>query len=107
MRLHIAWQKVTNKNSNKLLREFSPKGQNLPRVREKTLKKDPALINASHKKVLHCQTPQYLFEENALKLLGAPKPIAKDYFIKEAERLKQCSLSDFDLSDLKYIKENT
>lgn len=29
MRLHIAWQKVTNKNSNELLRLFSPKGQHL------------------------------------------------------------------------------
>ena len=71
------------------------------------LQSDPTLINASPKKVLHCQTPQYLFEENALKILGAPRPIAKDYFIKEAERLKQYSLSDFELSDLKYIKENT
>ena len=29
MRLHIAWQKVTNKNSNELLREFFQKGQHL------------------------------------------------------------------------------
>ena len=49
MRLHIAWQKVTNKNSNELLRELFQKGQNLSRVREKTLKKDPALINARPK----------------------------------------------------------
>ena len=49
MRLHIAWQKGTNKNSNRLLRVFYSKGQNLSRVREKTLKKDPALINAGPK----------------------------------------------------------
>ena len=29
MRLHIAWQKGTNKNSNELLRLFSQKGQHL------------------------------------------------------------------------------
>lgn len=49
MRLHIAWQKGTNKNSNELLRELFQKGQNLSRVREKTLKKDPALTNAGPK----------------------------------------------------------
>ena len=49
MRLHIAWQKVTNKNSNELLREFFQTGRNLSRVREKTLKKDPALTNARSK----------------------------------------------------------
>ena len=48
-----------------------------------------------------------IYMTNAIKLLGAPRPIAKDYFIKEAERLKQYSLSDFELSDLKHIKENT
>lgn len=44
-----------------------------------------------------------IYMTNAIKLLGDPRPIAKDYFIKEAERLKQYSLSDFELSDLKYI----
>lgn len=48
MRLHIAWQKVTNKNSNELLRELFQKRQNLPYVRE-NIKKDPALINARPK----------------------------------------------------------
>lgn len=48
MRLHIAWQKVTNKNSNELLRLFFQKGRNLSRVRE-NIKKDPALINARPK----------------------------------------------------------
>ena len=49
MRMHIAWHKVTNKNSNELLREFFQKGRNLSRVRDKILKKDPALINARPK----------------------------------------------------------
>jgi len=40
---------VTNKNSNELLREFFQKGRNLSRVRDKILKKDPALINARPK----------------------------------------------------------
>ena len=58
---HCAWQKGTNENLNGLLREFYPKGHNLERVSEKTLKKNLALINARPKKVLHYQKPVDLF----------------------------------------------
>ena len=58
---YCAWQKGTNENLNGLLREFYPKGYNLERVSEKTLKKNPALINARPKKVLHYQKPVDLF----------------------------------------------
>ena len=61
---YCAWQKGTNENLNGLLREFYPKGRNLSRVSEVTLKKNLALINARPKKVLHYQTPQDLFELN-------------------------------------------
>ena len=64
-----AWQKGTNENLNGLLREFYPKGRNLSRVSEVTLKKNLALINARPKKVLHYQTPQDLFELNSLAVL--------------------------------------
>lgn len=47
---YCAWQKGTNENSNGLLREFYPKGRNLSRVSEKTLKKNLALINARPKR---------------------------------------------------------
>lgn len=58
---YCAWQKGTNENLNGLLREFYPKGRNLGRVSEKTLKKHLALINARPKKVLHYQKPVDLF----------------------------------------------
>ena len=60
---YCAWQKGTNENLNGLLREFYPKGKNLERVSEKTLKKNLALINARPKKVLNFQKPIDLFNE--------------------------------------------
>ena len=60
---YCAWQKGTNENLNGLLREFYPKGRNLERVSEKTLKKNLALINARPKKVLYFQKPIDLFNE--------------------------------------------
>ena len=64
---YCVWQKGTNENLNGLLREFYPKGRNLSRVSPATLKKNPALINAGSKKVLHYQTPQDLFEQNLIE----------------------------------------
>lgn len=64
---YCAWQKGTNENLNGLLREFYPKGRNLSRVSETTLKKNLALINARPKKVLMFQKPIDLFEENIAK----------------------------------------
>ena len=57
-----AWQKGSNENSNGLLREFYPKGRNLSRVSEKTLKEKQALMNAGPRKVLGYKTPAELFE---------------------------------------------
>lgn len=62
-------EKGTNENSNGLLREFYPKGRNLSRVSEKTLKKNLALINARPKKILNYQTPADLFEQELNKVL--------------------------------------
>ena len=64
---YCAWQKGTNENLNGLLREFYPKGHNLDRVSEKTLKKNLALINARPKKVLNFKKPIDLFNENLAK----------------------------------------
>src|SRR5699024_916825 len=58
---YCAWQKGTNENLNGLLREFYPKGRDLSRVSEKTLKKNLASINARPKKVLNYQKPVDLF----------------------------------------------
>ncbi len=58
---YCARQKGTNENLNGLLREFYPKGRNLERVSEKTLKKNPALIYARPKIVLHYQKSIDLF----------------------------------------------
>ena len=66
---YCAWQKGTNENSNGLLREFYPKGRNLSHVREKTLKKNLALINARPKKVLGYKAPADLFEQELQKVL--------------------------------------
>ena len=64
---YCAWQKGTNENLNGLLREFYPKGHNLDRVSEKTLKKNLALINARPKKGLNFKKPIDLFNENLKK----------------------------------------
>ena len=58
---YCAWQKGTNENLNGLLREFYPKGRNLSRVSEVTLKKNLALLNARPKKVLGYKKPVDLF----------------------------------------------
>lgn len=58
---YCAWQKGTNENLNGLLREFYPKGRNLSRVSEATLKKNLALINARPKKILDFNKPVDLF----------------------------------------------
>ncbi len=60
---YCAWQKGTNENLNELLREFYPKGRDLTRVSEITLKKNLALINARPKKVLNFKKPCDLFNE--------------------------------------------
>lgn len=59
---YCAWQKGSNENSNGLLREFYPKGRNLSRVSEKTLKKNLELLNSRPKKVLGFRSPKELFE---------------------------------------------
>lgn len=64
---YCAWQKGTNENLNGLLREFYPKGRDLSRVSEVTLKKNLALLNARPKKILFFQTPLDLFNENLKK----------------------------------------
>ncbi len=66
---YCAWQKGTNENLNGLLREFYPKGRNLSRVSEKTLKKNLALINARPKKVLGFQKSIDLFNDCIDKVL--------------------------------------
>lgn len=58
---YCIWPKGMNENLNGLFRKFYPKGRNLERVSEKTLKKDLALTNARQKKVLHYQKPVDLF----------------------------------------------
>ena len=63
MRERIAWQKGTNENSNGLLRVFYPKGRKLSHAGEKTLKKNPTLINARPKKTLGYKIPAFLFEK--------------------------------------------
>ena len=64
---YCAWQKGTNENLNGLLREFYPKGKNLSRVIPVTLKKNLALINARHKKVLNFNNPLDLFNDSIKK----------------------------------------
>lgn len=46
---YCAWQKGTNENLNGLLREFYPKGRNLSRVSEETLKKNLAYKRQAQK----------------------------------------------------------
>lgn len=64
---YCAWQKGTNENLNKLLREFYPKGRNLARVSAKTLTQNVAKINNRPKKVLNYKTPADLFEQELQK----------------------------------------
>lgn len=67
---YCAWQKGTNENSNRLLKEFYPKGRNLSHVGEKTLKRNPALLNARPRKVLGYKTPSELFEAELNKVFA-------------------------------------
>ena len=67
---YCAWQKGTNENSNRLLKEFYPKGRNLSHVGEKTLKRNPALLNARPRKVLGYKTPAELFEAELNKVFA-------------------------------------
>ena len=67
LRKNCTQQKGTKENLNGLLREFYPKGRNLSRVSPATLKKNLALLNARHEKVLHFKTPQDLFPKNLIR----------------------------------------
>lgn len=59
---YCAWQKGTNENSNGLLREFYPKGKNLQRIAEKTLRKNLELLNSRPRKILGFKSPKELLE---------------------------------------------
>lgn len=61
---YCAWQKVTNENSNGLLREFYPKGMDLSEVDEKELEHNLELLNNRPRKCLDYKTPDEIINSH-------------------------------------------
>ena len=66
---YCARQKGSNENSNGLLREFYPKGRILSGFCPDSRKRNLALINARHCKILHFQSAQYPWDTELHNLL--------------------------------------
>ena len=61
---HSPWERGTNENTNKLLREFLPKGKSFEKVTQKELDRYVSLLNNRPKKCLGYKTPREVFEES-------------------------------------------
>jgi len=57
------WQRPTNENTNRLLREFFPKGTDLSQVTSEELKRVQDLLNNRPRKCLGYRTPQEVVDE--------------------------------------------
>lgn len=60
---YCAQQKVTNENSNGLLREYYPKGMDLSKTNNTELKEKLALFNNRPRKCINYKTPNELIIE--------------------------------------------
>lgn len=58
---HSPWQRGTNENTNKLLRQFIPKGADIAKVTEQELKRYTGLLNNRPRKCLGFATPAEVF----------------------------------------------
>lgn len=65
---HKPWQRVTNKNTNDLLRFFFPKGCNFLEVTQETVDEVVALINDLPRKCLGWRSPAEVFFEECVAL---------------------------------------
>lgn len=65
------WQRPTNENTNGLVREFFPKGNELTMVTKDELKKVESLLNSRPRKCLGYKTPKELLEKR-MRELTAP-----------------------------------
>ena len=61
---HSPWERGTNENTNKLLREFLPKGKSFEKVTQKELDCYVSLLNNRLGKCLGYKTPREVFEES-------------------------------------------
>ena len=68
---HSPWQRGSNKNTNRLLRQYFPKGTSLAGLTQSDLDKVAAKLNARPRKTLRFATPA---QELSRIMIVAPTP---------------------------------
>ena len=66
---HVLWQRVTNENTNGLLREYFPKGSDLTFIDEHTIQLWENKLNNRPRKCLNWKTPYEVFYEENVHLI--------------------------------------
>ena len=65
---HSPWQRPSNENTNRLLRQYFPKGTDLSRYGPEDLAAVAAILNARPRKTLGFKTPAEALDEHLLLL---------------------------------------
>ena len=68
---HSPWQRPSNENTNRLLRQYFPKGTDLSRYGPEDLAAVAAILNARPRKTLGFKTPAEALDEHLLLLAQA------------------------------------
>ncbi len=60
---YAAWQRGLNENTNKLLRQYFPKGMNFRKLTDRDLALKVKMLNSRPRKCLNYQTPQEVYNQ--------------------------------------------
>ena len=66
---HAPWQRGTNENTNGLLREYSPKGEDISGIFDSQIQEWANKLNTRPRKCLNWKTPYEVFFNESLHLI--------------------------------------